>query len=75
MKLLMIHGIPNDIRWVIEARVRLANEYSDSCNFYLPGFGRSTYAKKHRAKQMGVCYKCAFVTNVHARITILVVVL
>ena len=59
MRLLMIHGIPNDIRWVIEARVRLAGEYSDSCTSYLPGFGRSTYAKKRRAKKMGVCFKCA----------------
>ena len=59
MRLQMIHDIPNDIRWVIEARVRLAGEYSDSCTSYLPGFGRSTYAKKRRAKKMGVCFKCA----------------
>ena len=55
----MIKGIPNDIHWVIEAQVRLAGEYSDSYNSYFPGFGRSTYKKKHRAKKMGVCYKCA----------------
>ena len=59
MRLLTIHGIPNDIRWVIKAQVRLAGEYSDSCTSYLPGFGRSTYAKKRRAKKMGVCFKCA----------------
>ena len=59
MRLLMINGIPNDIRWVIEARVRLAGESSDPFISHLPGFGRSTYAKKRRAKQMGVCYKCA----------------
>ena len=59
MRLLMIKGIPTDICWVIEARVRLAGEYSNSSNSYLPGFGRSTYAKKRRAKQMGVCFKCA----------------
>ena len=55
----MIKGIPTDICWVIEARIRLAGEYSDSCISCLPGFGRSTYAKKRRAKKMGVCFKCA----------------
>ena len=25
----------------------------------MPGLGRSTYAKKRRAKQLSVCYKCA----------------
>ena len=25
----------------------------------MPGLGTSTYAKKRRAKQLGVCYKCA----------------
>ena len=59
MRLLMIHGIPNDIRWVIEARVRLTGELSDSFISYMPGLGKSTYAKKRRAKQLGVCYKCA----------------
>ena len=59
LRILMIHGIPNDIRWVIEARVRLAGESSDSFIPYMPGLGKSTYSKKRRAKQMGVCYKCA----------------
>ena len=27
MRLLTIHGIPNDIRWVIEAQVRFAGEF------------------------------------------------
>lgn len=60
MRLLMLKNIPHDIRWVIEARVRLAGELSDSFISYMPGLGKSTYAKKRRAKQLGgVCYKCA----------------
>ena len=56
----MINGIPKDIRWVIEARVRLSGELSDSFISYMPGLGKSTYAKKRRAKKVGaVCYKCA----------------
>ena len=59
IRLLKMKGIPPDICWVIEARVRLAGEYSETCNSYLTGFGRSTYAKKRRAKRMGVCFKYA----------------
>ena len=59
MRLLMIKGIPNDISWIIKARVQLAGESSDSFISHLPGLGRSTYAKKRRAKRMCVCYKCA----------------
>ena len=59
MRLLMVHGIPHDIHWVIEAKVRLAGELSDSFISYMPGLGKSTYAKKRRASQLGVCYKCA----------------
>ena len=58
MKLLMIKGIPTDIRWIIEARVRLTSEFSDSFISHLPGFGRSTYAKKRKPKE------CVFVINV-----------
>ena len=60
MRLLMSKGIPNDLRWIIEARVRLAGEYSYVS--YMPGFGKSTYSRKRRAKSMGVCYKCARMT-------------
>ena len=59
MRLLMIKGIPNDICWVIEARVQLVGESSDPFISHLPGFRRSTYAKKRKSKQMGVCYKFA----------------
>ena len=55
----MIKGIPTDIRWIIKARVRLAGESSDFFISHLSGLGRSTYAKKRRAKRIGVCYKCA----------------
>ena len=59
MRLLMIKSIPTDIHWIIEARVRLAGESSDSFISHLPGLGRSTYVEKRRAKRMCVCYKCA----------------
>ena len=60
MRILMIHGIPNDIRWVINARVYLSSELSNSFVSYIPGFGKNTYSRKHRVKQVGgVCYKCA----------------
>lgn len=59
LRLLMHKGIPEDIRWIIEAKVRLGNEFSNSFTRYLSGYGKSTYAKKRRAKQMRVCHKCA----------------
>ena len=62
MRILMIHGIPTNIRWIIEARVRLSGESVDSYIPYMLGLGTSTYAKKRRAKQLGVCYKCARMT-------------
>ena len=40
MRLLMLKNIPHDIRWVIEARVRLAGELSDSFISYMPGLGK-----------------------------------
>lgn len=62
MRLLMSKSIPDEIRWIIEARVRLAGELSDSFISYMPGFGKSTYSRKRRAKSMGVCHKCARMT-------------
>ena len=56
---LMCKGLPEDVRWIIEAKVRLAGELSDSFFRKMPGTGRSSYAKKRRAKRMGVCFKCA----------------
>ncbi|XP_073037779.1 uncharacterized protein [Primulina eburnea] len=60
LRLLMQKGIPEDIRLVIEAKVRLGGEVPQSLLIrYLPGLGKSTYAKKRRAKSLGVCHKCA----------------
>ena len=53
LRLLMINGIPADIRWLIEAKVRLAGEFSDPFVSYMPGFGKSIFAKKRRAKRLG----------------------
>jgi hypothetical protein len=55
----MNHGIPEDIRWLIEAKVRLSGESSNSFISYMPGTGKSTFAKKRRAKRLKVCHRCA----------------
>ncbi|KAL6514825.1 hypothetical protein OROGR_020404 [Orobanche gracilis] len=59
MRLFMLHDIPHDIRFTIEAKVRIAGESFDLPTRFLPGLGKSSYAKKRRAKKMYVCYKCA----------------
>ena len=46
----MNHGIPEDIRWMIEAKVRISGESSNSFISYMLGTGKSTFAKKRRAK-------------------------
>ena len=53
-RMLMINRMPVDIRWIIEARVRLSGESVDSYIPYMPGLGTSIYSKKRRAKQLGV---------------------
>jgi len=55
----MNHGIPEDIRWLIEAKVRLSGESSNSFISYMPGTGKSTFAKKRHAKRLKVCHRCA----------------
>ena len=50
LRLLMNHGIPEDIRWLIEAKVRLSGESSNAFISYMHGTGKSTFAKKRRAK-------------------------
>jgi len=50
LMLLMNHGIPEDIRWLIEAKVRLSGESFNSFISYMPGISKSTFAKKHHAK-------------------------
>jgi len=52
-------GLPRDLQEVIEAMVRLAGELLSSFVKHLPSMGRSSYAKKRRAKRMQVCHKCA----------------
>ena len=43
----------------MEATVRLAGEFSDPFVSYMPGFGKSTFAKKRRAKRLGSkCHSC-----------------
>ena len=58
LRLLMLRNIPEDVRWLIEAKVRLAGEISPSFK-HLPGLGKSSFAKKRRAKRIGGCHKCA----------------
>jgi len=52
-------GLPRDLQELIEVRVRLAGELPSSFVRHLPGMGKSSYAKKRRAKRMQVCHKCA----------------
>ena len=52
----MNHGIPEDIRWVIKAKVRLSGESSNSFISYMPRTGKNTFAKKRRAKRLKVCH-------------------
>jgi hypothetical protein len=52
--LLMNHGIPEDICWLIAAKVRLSGESSNSFTSYMAGIGKSTFAKKRRAKRLKV---------------------
>jgi len=58
----MNHGIPEDILWMIEAKVQLSGESSNSFIPYMLGIGKSTFAKKRRAKQLKVCHRCAIWT-------------
>ena len=59
MRLLTRQGLPEDLRWIIEAEVRPAGEYPNSFEKRMVGMGRSSYAKKRRTKRMSVCHKCA----------------
>ena len=55
----MNHAIPEDIRWLIEAKVRLLGESFNSFISHMPGTGKSTFAKKRHAKQLKVYHRCA----------------
>ncbi|XVF72371.1 hypothetical protein PTKIN_Ptkin12aG0116600 [Pterospermum kingtungense] len=59
LRVFMHRGIPEDIRMIIEAKVRMESEYPWVITRHLAGSGKSNYAKKRRAKKMGVCHKCA----------------
>jgi hypothetical protein len=59
LRLLMNHVIPKDIRCLIEAKVRLSSESSNSFISYMPRTGNNTFAKKRRAKRLKVCHRCA----------------
>jgi hypothetical protein len=59
LMLLMNHGIPEDIRWLIEAKVRLSGESSSSFISYMSGTSKSTFTKKHRAKRLKIYHRCA----------------
>ena len=50
LRLLMNHGILEDIRWLIEAKVQLSRESSNSFISHMPRIGKSTFTKKRRAK-------------------------
>ena len=52
LKLLMDRNIPNEIRWLIEAKVRLAGEFPDSLVKSMPGMGKSSFAKKKESKKI-----------------------
>jgi len=58
LSLLINHGIPEDIRRLIEANVRLSGESFNSFISYMLGIGKSTFAKKRRAKRLKVCHRC-----------------
>jgi hypothetical protein len=56
LRLLMNHGIPEDIRWLIKAKVYLPGESSNSFVSYMPGTGKNN---KRRAKRLKVCHRYA----------------
>ena len=59
MRLLMKNNIPTDIRWLIEAKVRLTGELPPKFIAYMPSCGKGNYARKQRARRIFVaCHKC-----------------
>ena len=46
MRLLTRNNIPADIRWLIEAKIRLAGELSHKFIAYMLGCGKGNYARK-----------------------------
>ncbi|TXG57866.1 hypothetical protein EZV62_015695 [Acer yangbiense] len=62
LRMLMHKSIPVELRWLIEAKIRLAGEFSVSFIAFMPGLGKSSFAKKRKAKRLHACYKCARTT-------------
>ncbi len=62
----MLMGIPADIRWLIEAKVRLSCESTDGFTSFMPGLGKSTFAKRGEQKDFSVRHRCARWTSQHA---------
>ena len=59
LRLLMINGIPSDVHWIIEVKVRLAGEFSAPFVCYMSGFDKNIFAKKGRAKRLvSECHNC-----------------
>ena len=52
LRSLMINEIPPDIRWLIEAKVRLTGEFPNPFISYMPGFGKSTFGKNGELKDL-----------------------
>ena len=59
LRLLMNHGILEDICWLIEAKVWLSCDSSNSFISYMPKTGKNTFAKKRRAKRLKICHRYA----------------
>jgi hypothetical protein len=59
LRVVMNHEIPEDIRWMIEVKVRLSGESSNSFISYTLGTSNSTFTKKRHAKRLKVYHRCA----------------
>ena len=60
MRLLMRNNIPANIRWLIEAKVRLVGKLPLKFILYMPDCGKGNYARKRRARKLYVaCHKFA----------------
>ena len=59
LRLLMNYGIPEDICWMIEEKVWLSDESSNSFISYMFGTSKSIFVKKHHAKRLKVCHRYA----------------
>ena len=50
----MINGILADICWLIEAKVRLAAEFSDPFISYMPSFGKVDLLRKEELSDLAL---------------------